>query len=82
MRAVPLFAALLSMAACTAPQPSRVDETNPTVTYKYYGDLYGSQFDEVSARADDYCAQQFGKQSHLQNADDNGDENFAVFECI
>jgi len=82
MRGVSILVAVLSVTACTTWPSSHGDETNPTVTYRYYGDLYGTQFDEVSEEADNYCDVEFGKRSHLQDADDNGDDNLAVFECI
>jgi len=81
MRNVVLIAAALSLAGCMG-APSRVDSTNPTVTYKYFGDTYGSQFEEVSARANDYCSQEFNKDARLRNVDEAGDQNFATFECV
>ena len=79
MRSILILVAVLSMTACTA---SRVDDANPTVTYRYSGDLYGLRFEEISEEAYAYCAEQFDGRSHLQEADNNGDENLAVFECI
>jgi hypothetical protein len=81
MRAVMLVAAALSLAGCMG-SPSQVDSTTPTVTYKYFGDTYGSQFDEVAARADGYCSQEFNKTARLRNVDEGGDEHFATFECV
>jgi hypothetical protein len=83
MRVVAILSAVLILAACSTSQPERVDSSNPTVTYKYFGDAYGSQFDEVSARAADYCNEQFGKSVKLKDVDEGGgDENFATFECV
>ena len=83
MRVLPVLSAVMLLAACSSPEPERVDSSNPTVTYKYFGDAYGSQFDEVSARAADYCNEQFGKAVRLKNVDEgSGDEHFAVFECV
>jgi len=83
MRVLAVLSAVLILAACSSAQPERVDSSNPTVTYKYFGDTYGSQFDEVSARAADYCNEQFGKAVRLKGVDESsGDENFAVFECV
>ena len=81
MRVVILVAVGLSLAACVG-TPSRVDEENPTVTYKYYGDTYGSQYDEVAARARDYCDDEFNKDARLRNVDEGGQEHQATFECI
>jgi len=81
MRGVILVAAALSLAGCMG-TPSRVDSSNPTVTYKYFGDTYGSQFEQVSQRADEYCGQEFDKDAKLRNVDEGGDEHFATFECI
>lgn len=81
MRIIILAAAALSLAAC-AGAPSRVDTESPTVTYKYYGDTYGSQYDEVSARARDYCDEEFNKNARLRNVDEGGQEHYATFECI
>jgi hypothetical protein len=78
MRSILILVAVLSMTACT----SSSDETNPTVSYRYSGDLYGLRFEEVSEEASAYCIEQFDRRSHLQEADDSGDENLAVFECI
>jgi hypothetical protein len=83
MRALAVLSTVLVLAACSSSQPERVDSSNPTVTYKYYGDAYGGQFDEVAARAADYCNEQFGKAVRLKDVDEgNGDANFAVFECV
>lgn len=83
MRVLAVFPAVLILAACSSAQPERVDSSNPTVTYKYFGDTYGSQFDEVSSRAADYCNERFGKAVRLRSVDEgSGDENFAVFECV
>jgi hypothetical protein len=83
MRIPAVLSAVLILAACSSPQPERVDSSNPTVTFKYFGDAYGSQFDEVSARAADYCNEQFGKAVRLKGLDEgSGDENFATFECV
>jgi hypothetical protein len=83
MRILAVLPVVFILGACSSPQPERVDSSNPTVTYKYFGDAYGSQFDEVSARAADYCNEQFGKAVRLKDVDEgSGDENFAVFECV
>jgi putative hemolysin len=83
MRIAAALTTVLILAACSSPEPERVDSSSPTVTYKYYGDTYGSQFDEVSARAADYCNEQFGKSARLKDVDEgSGDENFAIFECV
>ncbi len=83
MRVLAVLSGVLILAACSSAQPERVDTSNPTVTYKYFGDAYGSQFDEVSARAADYCNEQFGKAVRLKDVDESAsDENFATFECV
>ena len=85
MRNVIMLAAAVSLAGCVVSEPSRVDSTTPTVTYKYYGETYGSQFDQVSARASDYCGNEFGKSARIRDLDQNSqgtDENFVTFECI
>jgi hypothetical protein len=83
MRVLAVLSAVLILTACSSSQPEQVDSSNPTVTYKYFGDSYGSQFDEVSARAADYCNEQFGKAVRLKDVDQgSGDENFATFECV
>jgi len=79
MRSILILVAVLSMTACSTPGG---DEPNPTVTYRYSGDLYGLRFEESSEEASAYCAEQFDRRSALQEADDTGDENVAVFECI
>jgi thiamine biosynthesis lipoprotein ApbE len=81
MRVVILAAAALSLAACVG-SPSRVETSSPTVTYKYYGDTYGSQYDEVAARARDYCDAEFDKGARLRNVDEGGEEHYATFECV
>jgi hypothetical protein len=81
MRVVILVTVALSLAACTG-APAKVDSSSPTVTYKYYGDTYGSQYDEVAARARDYCDQEFNKDARLRNVDEGGEEHYATFECI
>ena len=81
LRVVILFTAGLSLAACMA-SPSRVGESSPTVTYKYYGDTYGSQYDEVAERARDYCDAEFDKSARFRNVDEGGEERYATFECI
>ncbi len=83
MRVLAVLSGVLILAACSSAQPERVDTSNPTVTYKYFGDASGSQFDEVSARAADYCNEQFGKAVRLKDVDESAsDENFATFECV
>ena len=79
------LAAAVSLAGCVVSGPSRVDSTTPTVTYKYHGETYGSQFDEVSATASDYCGNEFGKSARVRDLDQNTQgtgENFVTFECI
>jgi hypothetical protein len=82
MRDVIILIAALSLVGCVAATPSRVDSTNATVTYKYSGDTYGSQFDLVSAKASDYCGNEFGKSARLRDVDEGNDENLATFECV
>jgi hypothetical protein len=82
MRVLLVFPAILIIAACSSSDPERVDSTNPTITYKYFGETYGSQFDEISGRAASYCNEQFGRAARLKNVDPGNDENFAVFECV
>jgi hypothetical protein len=80
-----VLAAAVSSAGCVVSGPSRVDSTTPTVTYKYYGETYGSQYDQVSAKASDYCGNEFGKSARVRDLDQNTqgtDENFVTFECI
>ena len=79
MRGILILAAVLSTAACST---SGVDDTNPTVSYRYFGDLYGLRYEEVSEEASAYCVEEFGGRAQLREADGNGDENHAVFECI
>jgi hypothetical protein len=81
MRRIFLAAAALSLAACNS-SPSQVDSDNPTVTYKYFGDPKGSQYEEVSERADSYCDMEFSRAARLRNVDQDGDANFATFECV
>lgn len=81
MRRIFLAAAALSLAACSS-SPSQVDSDNPSVTYKYYGDPKGSQYEEVSERADSYCDMEFGRAAQLRDVSEDGDTNFATFECI
>lgn len=81
MRSITMIAMALALAGCMG-APSRVDSINPTVTYKYFGDTYGSQYEEVTARAQNYCDQEFDKNAKLRNVDEGGDEHFATFECI
>jgi hypothetical protein len=82
MRDVIILIAALSLVGCVAAIPSRVDSTNATVTYKYSGEKYGSQFDLVSAKASDYCGNEFGKSARLRDVDKGNEENFATFECV
>lgn len=79
MRSILILVAVLSMTACTA---SPDDDANPTVTYRYSGDLYGLRFEEISEEASAYCVEEFDGRAQLQQADSNGEENIAVFECI
>ena len=81
MRRMVLVAAALSLAGCMG-APSRVDSDSPTVTYKYYGDADGSQFEEVAERADEYCDAEYDKSARLRDVDEEGDTNYATFECI
>ena len=78
---VVLVAVGLSLAACGG-APSRVEEENPSVTYKYYGDTYGSQYDEVADRARGYCDEEFNRDARLRDVDESGQEHQATFECI
>jgi hypothetical protein len=78
MRGILILAAVLSMTACA----SHGDDANRTVTYRYSGDLYGLRFEEVSEEASAYCVEEFDARAQLQQADDSGDENLAVFECL
>lgn len=82
MRGILLLVTGLSITACTASQSSPGDETNPTVTYRYSGDPYGTRFEETSEEAFYHCAEQFDGKSYLQTVEDSGDENLAIFECI
>ena len=82
MRDVIILLAVFSLVGCIAGTPSRVDSTNATVTYRYFGETYGSQFDLVSDRAADYCGNEFGKSARLINVEETNDENLATFECF
>jgi hypothetical protein len=72
---VALAVSLASLLACAVRQ---VESSPPTVTYAYSDD---EEYDDVEARADLYCAQQYDADAVLmdQAAEDDGYK--AVFAC-
>jgi len=78
---LPILAALLVAACESTPKPQRVGATEPTVTYRYYGEPYGPQLDLVTDKAVDHCQQRFGTPARLRNVDQRNDSYCAVFEC-
>ncbi len=70
------------MTACgSTPKRQRLGATDPTVTYRYYGDPYGPQLDLVTNRALNYCKQRFGTPARPCSIDPGNDSCYAVFEC-
>jgi len=78
---VVILAALLVTTCGSTPKPHRVRATDPTVTYRYYGDPYGPQLNLVTDKAFNYCQQRFGTPTRLRNIDRKNDSYYAVFEC-
>jgi len=76
-----ILAALLVAACGSTPKPQRVGASDPTATYRYYGDPYGPQLDLVTDKAFDYCQQRFGTPARLRNIEQRNDSYYAVFEC-
>ncbi|HET8727852.1 MAG TPA: hypothetical protein VFO41_10105 [Alphaproteobacteria bacterium] len=75
----PLLLSILSillLAACVT-GPSRVESSNPTITYRFADD----EEDEVEEQAEEYC-DDFDRDAVLQDVDSDGDINVAVYECV
>jgi hypothetical protein len=72
---VALAASLASLPACAVRQ---VESSPPTVTYAYTDD---EEYNDVEARADLYCEEQYDADAVLvdQEADDDG--YTAIFAC-
>ena len=81
--AIPLAAAmaamLVSSCAPPPPPPEKVDESRPTVTYKYSSD---QELVEVRPRAARFCAQyeSVPRTRHLSTAPDG--KRIVMFECV
>jgi hypothetical protein len=67
---------LIALSACATPEPQRVGETNPTVSYSFTGD----RLDEATEKAQNDC-DQYGLNAELIDVDRSATENVAHFEC-
>jgi hypothetical protein len=72
---VVLAASLASLPACAVRQ---VESTPPTVTYAYDDD---EDYDEIEARADLYCEEQYDADAVLFDQDTEDAGYKAVFAC-
>jgi len=72
-----LAAAALLLTAC-AEGPTRVEATNPTVTYRFNGD---NELKEASGKAEQFC-QGYSKSARLLHVTQRAGEEHAVFECV
>ena len=76
MRALFLSTLAVLLAACAA-GGSRVESTNPTITYRY---AQGEE-DAVEDQADEYC-EDFDRNAILADVDTEGSVNVATYECV
>jgi hypothetical protein len=72
---VALAASLASLPACAVRQ---VESTPPTVTYAYSAE---EDYDDIEARADLYCEEQYDADAVLVDRDAEDDGYKAVFAC-
>jgi hypothetical protein len=72
---VALAASLASLSACAVRQ---VESTPPTVTYSYSAE---ADYDDIEARADLYCEEQYDADAVLVDRDTEDDGYKAVFAC-
>jgi hypothetical protein len=72
---VALAALLASLPACAVRQ---VESTPPTVTYAYSDE---EDYDDIEARADLYCEEQYDADAVLVDQDAEDDGHKAVFAC-
>ena len=72
---VALAASLASLPACAVRQ---VESTPPTVTYAYSAE---ADYDDIEARADLYCEEQYDADAVLVDRDAEDDGYKAVFAC-
>lgn len=60
--------ATMTLGACAMqPAPSRVDQSEPTVSYQYDGS--DDQLDQASDDADEYCMERYGVSADLVDTD-------------
>lgn len=78
MRVALLLALAGSLAACSAFGPTRVDQTRPSVSYRFQGD----QLDEARARATTDCRgyNMTARLSRVQR--EATGNNVAYFDCV
>jgi hypothetical protein len=74
-----IAAVLVTSCAVSPPPPEKVDESRPTVTYKYSSD---QELVEVRPRAENFCAryQSVPRTRDLSTAPDG--KRVVVFECV
>lgn len=76
-RALLALMAALVLPAC-AMQPTRVEETNPMVSYNYEP----GQVEETEIRAAEYCRERYDRDAHLvSRAEGARGELVANYEC-
>jgi hypothetical protein len=72
---VALAASLASLSGCAVRQ---VESSPPTVTYAYTND---EEYNDVEARADLYCEEQYDADAVLVDQDADDDGYNAIFAC-